>query len=247
MKIARIALLLLVAVCLGGLGYGLATYKRNAAQVQTLATPSTEAVDKPDFWEHSPDAEWISAERILQLLSPSTEERRATMQAIEDNWRPGYLANLVELFGTAGLQVPLIGEELIRGLEKKTGEGIGFDAQKWMTFAWNQDLELAPDYAEFKRLLYMRTDEQFADYFDENPATEIRWNEVVWGGVFKDGIPPLRNPAMIAAVDADYLADTDIVFGVEINGDVRAYPNRILAHHEMFTDSIGGVPVCGVY
>ncbi len=34
---------------------------------------------------------------------------------------------------------------------------------------------------------------------------------------------------MIAAADADYLAGTDVIFGIEINGEARAYPKRILA------------------
>lgn len=247
MKLARIALLLLVAGCLGGLGYTLAIYKKNAAKPRILESPTVPVVEKPDFLEHSPDVEWLNADTILKLLSPSADERRTTMKMIEDNWKPGYIANLVELLGTAGMQHPLLGKELILELEKKTGESIGFDSQKWMTFVWNHELELAPDYAEFKRQLYTRTDERFAEYFDDDPESEIRLDEIVWGGVIKDGIPPLRSPEMIAADNADYLADSNVVFGIEINGDVRAYPKRILAHHEMFTDTIGGVSVCGVY
>lgn len=34
---------------------------------------------------------------------------------------------------------------------------------------------------------------------------------------------------------------------LEVNRDVRAYPKRILAWHEMFVDEVGGVPVTGVY
>jgi hypothetical protein len=75
----------------------------------------------------------------------------------------------------------------------------------------------------------------------------IRLDEVIWGGVVQDGIPPLRNPDMIAAAQATYLADEHVVFGLAVNGDARAYPKRILAWHEMFTDTIGGVPVAGVY
>ena len=52
---------------------------------------------------------------------------------------------------------------------------------------------------------------------------------------------------MIGASEATYLGDDNIVFGIEINGDVRAYPKRILAWHELFTDEVGGVPVAGVY
>ena len=52
---------------------------------------------------------------------------------------------------------------------------------------------------------------------------------------------------MISANEADYLQDDNIVFGIAVNGDVRAYPKRILAWHEMFVDEVGGVPVAGVY
>ena len=52
---------------------------------------------------------------------------------------------------------------------------------------------------------------------------------------------------MIAAKDASYLEGDNIVFGIEINGDARAYPKRILAWHEMFVDEVGGVNIAGVY
>lgn len=54
----------------------------------------------------------------------------------------------------------------------------------------------------------------------------IRLEEVFWGGVSYDSIVPLDDPAMIEASDADYLVDTDLVFGIEINGDACAYPLR---------------------
>jgi len=52
---------------------------------------------------------------------------------------------------------------------------------------------------------------------------------------------------MIPAADAEYLLGKDLVFGVEINGDTRAYPLRIMGWHEMVNDVIGGVPVALAY
>ena len=52
---------------------------------------------------------------------------------------------------------------------------------------------------------------------------------------------------MIPAGEAEYLRDSNVVFGLEVEGDARAYPKRILAWHEMFVDEVGGVPVAGVY
>ena len=71
--------------------------------------------------------------------------------------------------------------------------------------------------------------------------------EIAWGGVLVDGIPALDNPRMTTASAASYLNPDDPVFGVEINGDARAYPLRIANWHEMVNDVVGGVPVSLAY
>ena len=76
---------------------------------------------------------------------------------------------------------------------------------------------------------------------------KIRLEEIAWGGVVVDGIPSLDNPKLIDAGAASYLIDDDLVFGVAINGDIRAYPLRIMGWHEMFNETIGGVPVALAY
>ena len=119
---------------------------------------------------------------------------------------------------------------------------------KTLEWVWNQDFEMPKGYANFKAELYANIDFKFYDYFhDRQELARIRLDEVRWGGVVQDGIPPLRNPEMLSVKEATYLEDDNIVFGIEINGDARAYPKRILAWHEMFTDTIGGVDIAGVY
>ncbi len=76
---------------------------------------------------------------------------------------------------------------------------------------------------------------------------KIRLEEIAWGGVVVDGIPSLDNPKLIDAAAASYLIDSDLVFGVAINGDIRGYPLRIMGWHEMFNETIGGVPVALAY
>jgi hypothetical protein len=136
---------------------------------------------------------------------------------------------------------------LVELLEKKTGRSFGFNLEQWQQWLWNQPPELHPAYPEFKSALYGLVDERFETYFGADRPLSIRLDEVVWGGVEQDGIPPLRDPVMVRADQADYLGDDNIVFGLEVNGDSRAYPKRILAWHEMFVDEVGGVPVAGVY
>jgi len=75
----------------------------------------------------------------------------------------------------------------------------------------------------------------------------VRIEEAVWGGVRVDGIPALVNPKMQNAAQADYLDESEPVFGVSINGDNRAYPLRILDWHEMANDVVGGKAVALAY
>ena len=139
-------------------------------------------------------------------------------------------------------------DEVMTALGDLTGVDGPADWFDWML--WQEratDAETHPSYAAFHRLLHGRIDPRFADFLPEGVAHEIRLEEIVWGGVRVDGIPALTNPDFVDAADADYLRDDDLVFGVEINGDARAYPLRILDWHEMFNDVVGGVPVSLAY
>lgn len=138
-------------------------------------------------------------------------------------------------------------DNLFAFLEKKTKQEFGWDSKAWQNWLWAQDYEASKNYPHFKSELYKNVDPKFADYFNNGQKNTIRLDEIVWGGVFQDGIPPLRDPEMIAASQASYLGEDDIVFGIEVDGETRAYPKRILAWHEMFTDTIQGIPLAGVY
>jgi hypothetical protein len=67
--------------------------------------------------------------------------------------------------------------------------------------------------------------------------------EILSGGPPKDGIPALLAPKFVAADEARFLKGKDQVIAVRINGDARAYPIKILNHHEVVNDTVGGVPI----
>jgi hypothetical protein len=67
---------------------------------------------------------------------------------------------------------------------------------------------------------------------------------ILSGGVPKDGIPALTNPPFaVAAAGPAYLSDADLVLGVVINGEAKAYPHNIGWRHEIVNDWVGGHPV----
>ena len=194
----------------------------------------------------APDTRGAGApEAFLELLTGTTSEREAALAAIDAAWTPGLVPMAIETlrFSRGGPSR----EALLELLARRTGEGHGQDLDAWWRWWWGRDAPAHPGYAGFKSALYANIDPAFAGYFDDARETVIRLDEARWGGVRQDGIPPLRSPSMIDADAAHWLDDGDIVFGIEVNGDARAYPKRILAWHEMFVDAIGGVEIAGVY
>lgn len=185
----------------------------------------------------------IDIEHFIQLLSE--DRREESLRRIRDGWQPEYVPLILDVIRLS--DDPIFSRRLLGLLRKGTGERFGYDVDAWWRWQWGRDPVFHPEYAEFKAVLYGFLDKRFRSYFSSSHLTQIRLDEVAWGGVLQDGIPPLRSPKMIPADEASYLEDDNIVFGLEINGDARAYPKRILAWHEMFVDTVGGVPVAGVY
>ena len=143
-------------------------------------------------------------------------------------------------------------------LTKLTGENFADPAwPDW--FIWlgrHPEVGTPPGYADWKSQLYKLIDQmyklndpnpQISLFFYNGVKTRIRLEEIVWGGVPKDGIPDLTDAPVIPASQATYLNPDDRVFGVSINGEHRAYPLRILNPHEMANDVVGGEPIALAY
>ena len=63
-------------------------------------------------------------------------------------------------------------------------------------------------------------------------------DEILDGGPGKDGIPSIDAPSFVLASQASYLNDNDLVIGVKVGSEVRAYPHPILDWHEIINDGI---------
>ncbi|MEL6643196.1 MAG: DUF3179 domain-containing (seleno)protein [Pseudomonadota bacterium] len=121
--------------------------------------------------------------------------------------------------------------------------------------AW--DIPAPPDYLPAKRAIFTNLVPGWDKIFVEG---DIDWRHVSWGGVLIDDraydttdercncIPAADNPPVSTATEATWLEDDDIVFGIEINGEARAYPRQIMEVREMVNDTLGGrdlgIPYC---
>lgn len=121
--------------------------------------------------------------------------------------------------------------------------------------AW--DIPAPPGYLDVKREIFTGVIPGWDRIFVEG---EIDWRMVSWGGVLIDNrphdrtddlcncIPAADNPEVTGAEEATWLKDEDIVFGITVNGEARAYPRRIMEVREMVNDTLGGrdlgIPYC---
>jgi len=192
--------------------------------------------------QHSP--EWL-AEQSFALFVGSPADRQRALDTLVSSGRAdaGPILILALRFAHSGFDT-----RLVTALEKLTGASPGSNWGDWMR--WQEahpQIGVLPGFGRLQARVYDLIDPNFQVFLSGDVRHEIRLEEIAWGGVIKDGIPALTNPRLVAASAATYLQPTDLVFGVSINGDLRAYPLRIMDWHEMFNDVIGGVPVSLAY
>ena len=150
---------------------------------------------------------------LILVRSDNDQQVDRSLEFIRSHWNDGYESMLIEtLYFSSGRKVS---KNYLELLQNKTGENFGLDLDRWYHWLWNKTATYLPEYYDFKARLYGIIDHRFSAYFSQRQEqSTIRLDEVMWGGVVQDGIPPLRNPRMIPAGEAVYLSEKDVVFGV---------------------------------
>lgn len=176
---------------------------------------------------------------INNLTHPSPHVRTEALKAIDDLGNPSAIPALIELLRfEARFQL-----DLSPALERLAGEKQAGWHQWVEWLQQHEEIRPNPGFLAWKSYVYSRIDPAFGNFLYPGVPYRIRLEEIVWGGVQKDGIPALTNPKHVKPHEASYLTPQELVFGVSINNDQRAYPLRILDWHEMFNDVVGGKPV----
>lgn len=190
------------------------------------------------------DPERLS-QRAFALFRDAPADRQSALEAIVRSGRADAAPILILALRFAPSAYDT---GLVNALQKLTGATPGNDWAAWMR--WQEahpEIGVLPGFAKLQARVYDLIDPNFQVFLPGEVKHEIRLEEITWGGVIKDGIPALTNPRLVSASAASYLKADDLVFGVAINGDVRAYPLRIMDWHEMFNDVVGGVPLSLAY
>ncbi len=209
---------------------------------------------------------------------PLSEDLRAAVRmafvegVVQGNWGRDQSAALREITESKDPRLAWLISDLMRFvtgpqlntiLALSAGELLGKEPPKRNLWGFVTDHLMAweipapPDYLETKRAIFTGIIPGWDRIFVQG---DIDWRLVSWGGVLIDDrpfdttddpcncIPAADNPSVIPASEADWLEDDDIIFGIEINGEARAYPRRIMEVREMVNDTLGGrdlgIPYC---
>ncbi|MBO6640292.1 MAG: DUF3179 domain-containing protein [Roseitalea sp.] len=212
-----------------------------------LVAPQPAAADDdpmqaPFFYEPVSDEDAAHAELIRTAVFGWEAERHAALAELVAQDAKDAMAALI-----VGMRHVVIDDEVRIALSELAGEPINnwHDAMRWQER--NPQVKAHPVAREIRLRVFMRRDARFMRFLGgarSMPETmRIRLDEIVWGGVMIGDIPTLDDPIMWLPDNAAFMEDDNLVFGVSINGDTRAYPLRILAWHEMVNAIIGDVPV----
>jgi len=77
--------------------------------------------------------------------------------------------------------------------------------------------------------------------------SDVAFDSLMQACAARDCIPSIDQPVYVATHDVDYLRDDDLVMTLSHNGITRAYPIRILDHHEIVNDVFGADPIAITY
>ncbi|MCP4383084.1 MAG: DUF3179 domain-containing protein [Hyphomicrobiales bacterium] len=164
------------------------------------------------------------------------------------------ISDLMRFATDRGLQTALAGAAAkLLGIEAPNENPWGVVTDHLI--AW--DIPAPPDYLPVKRAIFTSIVPGWDKIFVEG---DIDWRHVSWGGVLIDDrpfdttddvcncIPAADNPEVTSAEEATWLDDDDVVFGIGVNGEYRAYPRQIMEVREMVNDTLGGrhlgIPYC---
>ena len=181
---------------------------------------------------------------VNNLTHPDRYIRTEALKALERLGDAAALPALIELLRfDIRFDTPVVPV-----MERLAGEQVGAAWPAWVEWLQQHDA-IRPNrgFLAWKAFLLSRLDPNFLLFLAPDTPYRVRLEEIVWGGVRKDGIPALTNPKHVPPHEATYLTPEELVFGVAINGEHRAYPLRILDWHEMFNDVVGGKPVTLAY
>ncbi len=181
---------------------------------------------------------WYADPALASQCLPIGPDQTSILETIALSGDERFIAPLVDL-----LWLELGWERwALEALTAITGERF-IDGYEWSLWLASTRPPLPDGYVQWKGRLLSLVDSRYVELFPADGNLAVRPDELVWARTAPDETPPLVEPAIVHRIEQRYLNDDDIVFGVFVDGQARAYPERILAWHEVVTDELNERPL----
>lgn len=182
---------------------------------------------------------WYDNPTFAQTCLPPGEDFLATLERVALSEEELFVAPLVDMMWLDVGWARWVRE----ALERITGERFA-SAAEWYEWMAESPPPLPPGYAEWKGRLLAVIDPQFREAIpegqtDDGPSPA----DLVWSLVGAEGVPPLVAPPTVHQAEELFMGAGDIVYGVVIGGEPRAYPERIIGWHGSITDEVAGIEI----
>ncbi|MCC6237263.1 MAG: DUF3179 domain-containing protein [Dehalococcoidia bacterium] len=138
------------------------------------------------------------------------------------------------------------GREIDAALESLTGERHDSEAD-WYRWLGAHPGALPPGYLEWKGRLLGISDATFTRVLGGASGDGVRPELVAWTGLRVGELPRLVAPRTANPANHGYLENDDVVYGLQLGGALRAYPQRLLSWHPIVHDRLGGGSVLVTY
>lgn len=212
---------------------------------ETTAATTTETTKSAEF-----SAGRVEIEAALAAIGPilTLAEANEVVDAVASGSETDLIPYIYDIARVSDADTFQRAMETISRITGETAPADDFRSRSRFFGDWimNNAPDPGPAYVGWKAELFANIDSDFEPLIKSvtDPVTAAR---LQWGGVLRGGIPELNDAETISVAEAGYMVDDEVVFGAVVNGEARAYPVRILGHHELANDTLGGEPVSLVY
>lgn len=192
----------------------------------------------PTLAQDAVDQDLVKA--ATDMFTMNEKARADAIDRLAARDKPDIAAPLIDLMPFVPQESHRIGETL----RKVTGAQLKAEWFEWMLWQEaNPQIRPFAGYDMVKARFLGQIDLEFLRFVYPGVRSEIRLEEIVWSGQKFGVVPALTHPQFVTADAAGWLQDDQLVFGINIAGEARAYPFRTLEFHEVVNDTVGGVPV----
>ena len=143
-------------------------------------------------------------ELFMQTGHPDEATAQQALERIGQSWKDRYAAIILDVYRVKKkMEEQNVIERLENFLKDQTGKRFpardrrsGEDYQKWRQWTWSLPYEPHPEFSRFKGEYHANIDPKMREFFPPDVPASIRLDEVDWGGVRVNGIPPWTIPSI---------------------------------------------------